>query len=63
MIYEDPRRGGPNGVICLGNNETDGKSWLANWNGISIGCYTRKQAEATVQMLRASWPTAPKEPE
>jgi hypothetical protein len=47
-----PRRGGPNGVTCLGNNEPDGKSYIANWNGASIGCCTKAEAEALVQQLR-----------
>lgn len=46
------RRGGPNGVTCLGNNEPDGKSYLANWGGMSIGCHTKQEAEQMVAHLR-----------
>lgn len=60
MSHGEPRRGGPNGVTCLGNNEPDGKPYLANWNGVSIGCYTREQAEHMVQLLRLSEPVKPR---
>ena len=46
------RRSGPNGVTCLGNNEPDGKNYLANWNGVSIGCWDKEEAERTVEILR-----------
>jgi hypothetical protein len=39
-------------VTCLGNNEPDRKPYLANWNGVSIGCYTKEEAAAKVIQLR-----------
>ncbi len=47
----DPRRGGPNGVWCLGNNEPDGKNWIANYDGESVGCRSREAAEAVYYAL------------
>jgi hypothetical protein len=52
MSNHQVRRGGPNGVTCLGNNEPDSKPYLANWNGVSIGCYTKEEAAAKVIQLR-----------
>ncbi len=45
------RRGGPNGVWCLGNNEPDGNAYIANWNGASIGAKTREEAERKLRQL------------
>jgi hypothetical protein len=52
MDKRKPRRGGPNGTWCLGNNEPDGLSYIANWNGRSTGCATKAEADAMVQQMR-----------
>jgi hypothetical protein len=46
------RRGGPNGVTCLGNNEPDGKPYIATWNGISVGAKTREEANIKLRQIR-----------
>ncbi len=51
MDRQAPRRGGPNGVWCLGNSEPDGKNWIANWNGSSVGCFTQDGARRMVKTL------------
>lgn len=40
-------------MTCLGNNEPDGKPYLANWNGVSVGCYTKEEAIRVVEQLRS----------
>jgi hypothetical protein len=46
-----PRRGGADGVWCLGNNEPDGKNWLATYKDESIGCYTKEEATQVYKIL------------
>ncbi len=52
MDERQNRRGGANGTWCLGNNEPDGKPYVANWNGRSEGCSTQEEAHARVQQMR-----------
>lgn len=51
MEERKPRRGGADGVWCLGNNEPDGKNWLATYKGDSVGCYTEQDARQIYKLL------------
>lgn len=44
-------RGGAQGVWCVGAT-SDGKPWLANYGGESVGCKTEEEANIMYQILR-----------
>lgn len=47
-----PRRGGAEGVWCLGNNEPDGKPFLVTRGNVSEAFKTRRQADDFMKLLR-----------